>query len=511
MLKILVVDDEILIRQWFVFCIEKSSESYEVVGEAENGLEALELYKKLSPDIIITDIKMPVMDGIELMKQIRSINRSTDFVVLTCHADFDYAREAIKFGAAEYMLKTEVEQKQIINILEKIEKARNEKINSDKAIQIHSQNMRNRLFYDILESKRPDGVCIKERLTELEINLNGRNIFALAIRPYNTSLGLANGAKALKSKAEEIFEAVFFFIHNNTVVLFGNTGSNPSLLMQNHILKEAVKRIEEKGLYSIGISKIHNGLDSLKACIEEALWALEQEFFEHRGSIIYSEAISEDENKYKEVDNIQKSLFKAINEASVDSIIDLAEKVFELFELKKIRSIEYIHKVCTDILDMTYNKLHYDMGINNIGKVDYINEVKNKLFLSELKAWVIEILREMLSFVKLKKPIYSSSVRKALNYIEEHYHEDTSQKRISRYLHLSPEYFCKIFKEEVGCNYSIYVIKFRMEKAQKLLQDSDMKIYEIAERVGYHNLSYFSRLFKKYYNISPFNFKKMLK
>ena len=122
MIKVLVADDEVPIRQWLEFCINKM-EGYQVVGAAANGAEGYSIFRKTVPDIIITDIRMPVMDGMEMLKLIRSINPAVYVAVLTSHEDFGYARQAIKLGASEYILKTEITEESLQQALENGKKA----------------------------------------------------------------------------------------------------------------------------------------------------------------------------------------------------------------------------------------------------------------------------------------------------------------------------------------------------------------------------------------------------
>jgi two-component system response regulator YesN len=119
-MKLLIVDDEVLIRQWVVFCLERSKLALESTDEAANGKEALERISESRPDIIIADIKMPIMDGLQLLQEVKKLNPPIEVILLTGHAEFEYAKQGLKWGAADYLLKAEINEKELIEALKRV-------------------------------------------------------------------------------------------------------------------------------------------------------------------------------------------------------------------------------------------------------------------------------------------------------------------------------------------------------------------------------------------------------
>lgn len=502
MLKILIVDDEKPIRRWFAFCIEKMNKKYQVVGQAANGQEGFEVFNLYKPDVVITDIRMPVMDGIELMKKIKAVEPTTDVVILTSYADFDYAREAMKQDAAEYMLKMEVKEEDIINMLKRIETKRERIGMANKAVQLHKKLQRKDFVREIIENKALDETNIEQQLTNLNICLNNNNLFVMALRWYDSKDIPADRWMSILPQGS--IESIFSFEYEEEIIflLVSLTGV-PSQLVQTNNLYKIVRCLHESYYCSLGVSNIYHSQVYISKAFNEALKALRQEFFKGRGSIAFYFNFKEDKSQYHRITNVQKEILKAIEDKNTALIIEKIEYMFDIIAEGNINNILFIYKVCIEVLEMLSIKMKYQNVICNFRDVDIVKEVKNIKHIEDLKVWVIEYAKEMLENMSLNRGKYSPAVRQAIEYMYEYYGESISLTDVAANVYLNQNYFSQLFKEEVGDNFSNYLTMIRIEKAQQLLKDTNMKTYEVAEKVGYPNLSYFSRTFKKYTGQSP--------
>ncbi len=492
MLKILVVDDETPIRQWFVFCIEKSGKGYEVVGEASNGQQALEIFKEKKPDVVIMDIKMPVMDGLELMKRVKELEPSTDIVILTCYADFEFARQAVKEGVAEYMLKTEVSDREMLDILQRVEKRRLEQGNAKKVEQDQLQLQRNAAVKELMRFRNEDTGALKEILDHNNIVLHRYNLFAMAVK-FNSGM-----QRDLNSMGElldpEMIDTSYFFCHDDGIlIILGNMHGVPSQLIQINNLLKVAGTICRKAGASVGLGHIYHEVGSLPGMAREAVWALGQQFFkEEPGVCLWAGSAGSEEDRTG-IEKIKNAFLLAVDNSDINAVLKHADSLMKEFEKGLVLDTGYIYRVCIRMLEA----IQYQCG-KEVDMAHISAQVKENTSFRELKNWVLLSVRELAEVLECGKGKYSEAINKALDYINANYEKAVSLAEVAAVVHLNPEYFSRLFKEDTGENFSVYIMTYRLKKAEELFKTTDMKMYEVAERVGYPNLSYFSRIYKKY-------------
>lgn len=507
MLKILIVDDETPIREWIHFCIQKSPVSYDVVGLASNGQEALEIFNEKLPDIVFTDIKMPLMDGMELLKKIKSQKPSTEIVILTCHSDFEYARQAVKFGAKEYILKTEINDRVIYDLLKKFEesiyathKLRNEELNS-----MHLKMeafMRN---YILNKQSQANANITEDELRTYNIPVRDGFLFSMALKfPQNMLKDFTENFTI--PKAEGIENIFGFTFDKDTFILMGNISGTPSTLLQINKTYEFALLLKKYNSCTIGLSNIYNGLKKMRTTIEEALKQLDFAFYTGEGTINRKSTSQDSSQVLLQMNDRIQGMMAEARQKGMDSIKENIIAWFSIAEEKGILSITDLKKLCLRILQFTLSQT----GLNR-DSVNYMQSVEEDIadiqLFGELKKYTVSKVEQLLNSMRQKESNYSYAVSKAVRYIRDHYAEAVSLTQVAEYVNLNTDYFCRRFKEETGNNFSNFLTKIRLEKARELLKTTNMKVYEIAECVGYENLSYFSTIFKKYYSVNPFDFR----
>ena len=269
-MKILIVDDELPIREWIKFVIEQLGADYQVVGLAANGEEALELYRKERPDVIFADILMPVMDGMQFIEAVRKLDSAVEIVVLTSHDVFEYARNVMRHGINQYILKTEINKEQLREILEEIQKRlHTKKVMQDSHLDFVSME-RSAYFHRLIDEKSGESITSK-KMEEYGIAVQDSPLFAVAFRPQKH----AENFSFSMPEDEGIKNAVGFIFDRNINVLLCNIVVAPSLLMQIYRLNNFTQKISTMNHFRIGVSNVHPGWIQIREAILEAVYQLE--------------------------------------------------------------------------------------------------------------------------------------------------------------------------------------------------------------------------------------------
>ncbi|PLS01055.1 response regulator transcription factor [Neobacillus cucumis] len=366
-MKTIIVEDEYHIRQGIKESIEWEALSAELVGEADNGEDAWELYQACQADLILLDINMPKMNGLELAKRIRSINDKAQIVFLTGFDEFNYVKQAITLNASDYLLKPISYQE----LKEALIRARNR------------------------VKKLKEHESMVEELKQTNRNQSGQMI------PYKITAPLNETSRPIFTKELEL------------------------------------------------LNKVKTGVD-----FEES--------------------------------------FKGWMEG-------LTLKNFE--EAKMIAS-----QFCFSLFRIVQEeKIHFDHDVPPFIAISQCNTLK------ELTAFLSNIVQKVAQLISEKKELQGNKIiEDAKRWIREHLSEDVSLVRISDHLHLSPNYFSQLFKQETGETFISYTTNQRFERSKELLRDNRLKIAEIATQVGYTDTNYFSIAFRKFYGVTPSEYRKRL-
>ncbi len=511
MLKILIVDDETPIREWIAFCVRKSSKKYEISGLASNGEEALELFKIQMPDIVFTDIKMPIMDGLELMKQIKLLKPSTDIIVLTCYSDFEYARQAVKYGATEYILKTEIQNVDIIKALEKIEsKHVNAYENSEK--ELSGIQLKREAFIKYLIMQENNVQNLSEKiLVEQGIFIKGSSLFAMAVK-YTGNVEFIDRISSYSkmTQSSKIDNLLWFSYDKDIFVFLGNIKETPSYLFQLNLLKDFALNMHKNTNCTIGLSQIYHGLKFLSTAINEAVMQANQEFYCGEGSINLIDISKQNPEFIVQLEALKNQLFEAVKLGESDRVLHMTDRILAFMEEWRTNDINYLKKTCSEIIEFVHSKTYNYRNVGMYSIYCIKDEISEAGSFQEIKKILQTKVKEIICMQMHPANSYSNTILKAIDYINSHYSEPIGLSNIALYVHLNPEYFSRLFKEETGKNFNNYLAEIRLDKAINLLKNTDMRVNEIAQSVGYPNLSYFSTIFKKHLGVGPFDYRNKI-
>jgi two-component system response regulator YesN len=502
-MRILIVEDEIKIREGMSKLIEKHTD-HQVIGEAKNGEEGLELILRLKPDLVITDIKMPVMDGLEMLTKLYEMEVKIHSVILSGYSEFEYAKKAIRLGVKDYLLKP-ITLEDVQLLLEQMEK---------------------KILEEQTALKGTPQSCIRDVImgsTEYDEQLI-RSIcnFTDSMR-YILFLGYIGGAKATYST--EYIE--------KTELLRRRFASSVCYTTHMEATKEVVTLmageisfVEVKEYFERRILLPFQGKE------DQALWSamqigkineLPQAYKQLRSILKYGVSIDNnilltqdlidnytvEEYRYPiEIENkIKASICNGAHE-------DLEEYKKDFFQFMKKKSYDpscvidgymRLYTSTANLLQEIDTKTYE--ALRSINTLNLIGEAKTK---TELEKAYSEAIRLIMNSKEKREDIRNYTIKRTINYIRDHYKEGITLEETAHKLNITPEYLSTLFNKELGMNFSTFLKDFRLSHAKRLLSGTDMKIYEIASEVGYSDSKYFNRVFKEKYGISPGEFRQQV-
>lgn len=515
MIKILIADDEALVRAGIKSLIPWEKYGYEIIEQAQNGEEAYQKIISLHPDILITDIKMPKMDGIALLKTLKENNISIASIILSCYDEFDLVREAMRYGAKDYLLKLSIDATNLLAVLNEVKKSlKNFNTESNSAV-IDIQDLKDLFVQKLINKKFHSSTEIKNVIHNLRLNCELENYrliqFTLFTHNGNPALHKEDGQTRILinnileqiCKRQSYCELIYF--QNHYLIIHKNSNLK-NLQLQ---ISTAMKDYLNATTY-FGISSSLPDYTAFPQGIEESHCALECSIFYQNLYQIYFEQISQEHvpSFSKEDDDF---LFSSLLEGNFSVSFSICQKLME-----QVTTEHYLKSEClfyfNEILSV-YTRvarktecLMDSILENNQNIFELLQEQTNYSSCVEL---LKKFTEHFISVIEKKK---ASGVRREIlqieNYVKQHYSEEIDLNTISELLNMCPSHISNLFKKETGINFSSYLTKVRMEAAQQLLQNSDTLIYEIAESTGYSNSGYFGKVFKKFFGITPEEYKR---
>lgn len=531
--KVLLADDETEIRMGMQQKVDWQHLGYTLIGTAENGQEAYDMAEKLKPDVLMTDIRMPYMDGLTLAEKLLKILPDLKIVFFSGFDDFEYAKQAITLNAYEYILKP-INAQTLSSLLqkmkEKLDKEYDEKKNLERlqtsyeeSLPVLREQLLMRLMsggitaqraYDLAEHYAMNfgqgywAVAIAHADVPLH-EMDDQNRFCLADQTELIPVSLINILN--ECMADKI--AVYTFRYNDDVALLACLEQQEKVLElveQLNVFCRIVKKYLDLSV-CVGVGNAYSDLSEIKKSYEGAKDAVDYRVLMGDKAIFIEDI---EPGAFQEIDvNDQdlEALIHAIKFETKESIFSIIEKVISQF---KVASVPLSRcQICMTELLAELLKLarSYHLNTAEVFGDDFkgYSFISDYTSLSGLQIWLCSVCEKINQFIKRER-IDSTKIMvdKAQKFIHEHFGEnDVSIEVLCNYLHVSPSYFSTIFKKETGESFVSYLTKIRMEEAVKLLNATDDKTYMIAQKVGYIEPNYFSYVFKKYFGVSPTKFR----
>ncbi len=529
--KIVVVDDEVEIREGVVRKIEWEELGFEIVGEAENGIEALEIIEMTKPDLVMTDIRMPFMDGLELIEQISVSMPATKIVVFSGFEEFEYAQRAIHLGVEEYILKP-ISAIQISELLTGMKQRMDEELEKRRDIDLLRKTyleslplLRHQLYAELIEGDLEESVILR-KIGNLELSLLSKYKVVITLGINKLSLDLAKrNTFADEEELIPIFiqqtiegivrkkEAFYIFIHNSMLVGITSFEKEKDVTKLYQQLNEVCRESSEIiGVPVIaGIGSVQQEYKNLKYSYRDAneAWEYAMMFRKENGHISYIkdiEAVTRTSKIHmKSFD--ERLLMLIVKNYDTERIRNFFEELFSELEDAKLPFYEYqtyILEILASIMKLASTFKIDPSSIWGMEK-NYLSIIFKQHSLEIMCEWFIQSCLKIGKYiVNDKKDSVKLLIEKAKIYVDEHYaDEDLSVEKMCEVLHVSSAYFSTLFKKETRVNFVTYVTDLRIELAKHLLDTTQDKTYIIAGKVGYSEPNYFSYVFKKKVGTSP--------
>ncbi len=485
MKRILVVEDEPIIRRSILNMIDWEECGYAIIGEAKNGKEGLEIYQDMQPDIVFTDIRMPLLNGLELIASIKKKQKKPcQFVILTAYDDFDYARAALVHGVKHYLLKHEIDKDSILKVLNEV----SDDLKAEKSI---------------FEQKSIPAVerFLKAEATDEEAKkLLDAIGFSFVYRKTFAAQMITDGGEPLRemiSKILDTADSVQEYVcmqaglkRNELIFLVTGKKSLDSGDIINHVVS-AIKE-EYVGHTIIQYSSPLRDIANLRETVRYMHEHMYDTFF-----ITHTAAYHINQNKELDIGEI--SLHYDICKKAI-TLLDTGEFTlnFELLytELAKFRDKTLFDRYATGLI-FHLHRIAEDRGlIQFLPSNDpeaLIGEYGKKKTWIEASRWIEEITVEALNSFAAK---YSPRIRKVIQYLNTHFGEDIDIADIAELLYVSETHAGRLFKQEVGESLHTYLTNIRIRKAVELLSSGQYLVNEVSDLVGFRSLPYFSETFK---------------
>lgn len=535
-IKVFLVEDEMVIRRGIKNSIDWEKEGYIFCGEASDGELAYPMIIKEKPDILITDIRMPFMDGLELCKLVKKELPNIKILILSGYDEFDYAKEAIRLGVTEYLLKP-ISSGKLLEALNGVsESIRREKEDKD-LVRKYMEEMRENTEHEkqkFFEQMIAGNLSMADALEtgkKYEMNLSAGMynllLFRFTLGEENRKSGeLLGEAEYAIEKLTERLEYVFEFQRGVEGWAFLLMADNEEQMSER--VKELSKDLEEimKNYSTIayfgGIGQPVARLRELEESFREAERALAARFTMELNRIISVEDIRMAQNvdtlddieimSFGEIEKTRTMLEKFLNngaEDEIDEFVDVYINELPEENLKSVLMRQYIIMDAYIVMMSFCEKIEGIEGEMQAQSEELKNSMKTIQTLEEIKNYIRMLLKKIIGVRDtISGRRYSDIIEIAKDQIRKTYMSDEiSLNTIAEEVGMSPSYFSSIFSKEMGKTFVEYLTEIRMDRAKELLMCSSMKTSEIGYEVGYKDPHYFSYIFKKTQNCTPKEFR----
>ena len=527
MIKILLIDDEVMIRTGIRTSIDWMSYGMEIAGEASNGQEGLEKAIELEPDIILIDVRMPVMNGLEFTKIIRERMPEVKIVIISGYDDFKYAREALHLGVSEYLLKP-VGAEELISILQKqcqeIVEERDE-LNRERALKnVFEENlvyMQSRFMNSIFKREYQEEADIAEKSKKLKIAFpqSAYQVIVIDIDDfYLITESLSDKERDdLKHMVKNIAEEVLKPLTNSTVyfsefdyligVIDLKNGMQSSVNGLYQEIRNCVKNYQRLTV-TIGISNKYEGASKIPDAYNEAVLALRSKVVKGKDRIIDINQVDKADKAAPVIypSSEEKEILGHLKTMDTDNLNKVIGKICAGLSASKVDDVQ-IKDICLRLIIISASYLD-EIGVdyrNRNGKeFDPYLEIQKYETLEDIEAWLKKVFGNFIRIMQdSKNEKFLGIVKVAIQYINENYQEDIDVLKMAAITYVTPNYFSRVFKKETGRNFTEWLNMARIDKAKLLLREPKWRVYELAEKVGYKDYKSFIFNFKKYAGCTP--------
>lgn len=525
MYRIVLVDDEPLILAGIVSLIRWEDWDCTVVGKATNGPKALELIHQVLPDIVITDIRMPVMNGLELMEECRRQGYHPAFIILTNLEEFQLARKAVSLGAIDYLVKLNLEPEQLCDALDRAkgfcdqqESYQNRQL-YDQLLRDNAGQLEHNIFYQLLLGPGTGDLAVPEELAArysyplvIQFTMQPEQIQFNTLDPYDFPFIRQQLTDILSGICSRYFQAfTILFSAENCILL---TGCLKTADYGKAVLREFCGKVNGAlniyfGLKAVfGICDAPEGIKELPQAAAHARDAMKHYYYDSSSPVIFYNQQTPPSAAHRDfnINLLKRPIASAVTQNNSSQLKSIFAELADLFH-------EY-HPSRSQAVSACINLYTYLNGLFlNEGSryshifpdtLDIVEHVKQLISLQDILIWLDSFSKQLCQLMeeRREKPL-DKLVCQTKQYVQEHYREKLTLSDIANHLNISPGHLSNTFRKVSDMTLSDYIAQVKIEEAMKLIDTHQYLIYEVADILGFENAYYFSKVFRKVTGQSP--------
>lgn len=512
MITYIIVDDESLIRRGTIKKLDSIADKVSCIGEASNGREALELIASKNPDFIITDMNMPTMDGTQFLPLLTKKYPDKQIIVISGYKDFEYTKHAIRANAVDYILKPFSKADLIQSVENIIKRLKDNTMIQNQLLSSESEKSTAKYEYDIQLLKNS---ILGYHTAEINITseklkfINDSHNFVLITLHSSTPLNYISLQDYLNKNG--FGDLALYLQHGNQsnlgfLILFLPL---ESALRTRDLCSQVIRSIIstfscENTSISFGVSHKHTSLTDLNAAYTETVKALNEMHVSDNARICYS--TNESILKRQLLWDKREELLFRIEAGMQEQMLFLIDELFDYFKSLSDYTLYDIKCYCFSLSDelKIIMAQHIEQANSNSINASMQNILNGMFDIDELKKYYIQLFTN-LSMVLSENSVYATddTIEKMKVYVERNYKKNLTIEFVSSLFYMNRSYCSHLFKEKAGDTFVNYVNAIRLARAKDMLKNSDKKMYQIAKAVGYDNVKYFFRIFKKMEGTTP--------
>lgn len=532
--KVLIIDDKPLIRSSLVQTIDWNKLNCTVSGQCDNGVHAIELIESFTPDIVITDIKMPGMDGLSLTSYLKEHFPNTKVIIITGYQEFDYAKKALQLGVLDIILKP-IQNSLLEQLIAKAVQQINEEQsklafhqqllldndNYKNQIDLSLTTLQNQFILGLLKNRTIESDLDEEQIKHMKLDHIKFCVIISRVRSSDLQqiINISNRQCELlltyeKSFQLQIFDmtlnqdSIYLMVYKRSISSQQNKKNiNEIFSTINHLLDQ-----EYHEICCLAVSQMSDHISNVYSCYEQAQKVLDSCYFTSTDPILFSNnynLMSSKDNSYiiKDLDHFYQILEHLPIEDIEDEMIHIVAKIAASSKGSDFTIKCLLGEICITIIrhysDKLYNQTQYENSINEV-----MTDIDKLMDIKQAQTYLIQFVNRIKSAIQEKQATSNPIISQALTYIHDNYNKDISLTMLSAHLHLNPSYLSRLLKKETGKNFVDLLAEIRISIAKQYLSQPGSKILDVCQSVGYHDYAYFYQVFKRLEHISPSDYKK---
>lgn len=531
--KVVVIDDKPLIRRSLIETIRWDALGCEIGGEAENGLEAKEVIRKVQPHLIISDIKMPGLDGLSLTEYVKQYLPDTKVIIITGYQEFEYAKKAIQLGVCDLVLKPidngameDIIKKAINSIREQLKKEHYQKqlleendrykIKIDRSLRA----LQSQFLLEIIKGRRVPDRIEGEEIVNLHLADMNFSVILARIRSSDQQVvrGVVNGAVKLMEHFKEACDMGFVDLMINQDLVFvafhrpGKSAREHRVQMKRCLYAMNDRLLKEQGsLCCFAVSRITNDVAKIEECFKDMVEILNQNYFTAEENILFQSSctlsVSPDTGYLlKELNQFYTDLEQMEDGERDQKILDMVGKIVQETKGDEFRIKCMLSEICITLLRHYSEKFHKGDLKRNTNKV--MEEINGLVDIRDAREYLVDFIREIRKNLQAENRLTHPLAQGTMDYIRQNYKQNITLTQVADTLCVNSSYLSRLLKKETGENFVDLLAGFRIDIAKRLLDEPGSKVLDVCERVGYSDYAYFYQVFKRVEKISPSEYKK---